>query len=315
MNNSTEIVSFILAAYHDIGDIKYFYFSIVTLLYFTIIFANVLLIAVIFVDRSLHEPLYLFLSNLSVNELYGSTALFPSLLVHIVSDTHEVSKAYCAVQIFCLYTYGSVEYCNLAIMSFDRYVSICYPLQYNNIMTHTRVYLLIVVSWLYSFIKFTITLSLSLSLQLCGNVIHKVYCDNYLLVKLSCSDTTVNNIYGLYGTMLSVAVPLIPISYSYAKILNICLKSSKETQQKALHTCTPHLASLLNFSVGCMFEIVQSRFNMAHVPSVVRTILSVYFLMCTPLFNPIVYGVRMTKIRKACKKILYPQRFSKLFSV
>ncbi|XP_021442635.2 olfactory receptor 11A1-like [Oncorhynchus mykiss] len=305
--NSTQF-TFILAGYSDIGHLKYLYFIILTVLYVSIVFANTVLIVVICMERSLHEPMYLFLCSLFVNDLYGTTGLFPALMTHLVSDDHTVSTGYCYIQIFVLYTYGSTEFINLAVMSYDRYLAICYPLQYNVIMTPSKVCILICVIWLYSFVKFTIQLSLTIRLRLCGNVIDKVYCDNYLVVKLACStsDTTVNNISGLCGIVLTVAVPLITIVFSYIKILTICLKSCIETRQKAFSTCSPHLASLLNFSFGCFLTLLQSRFDspMRNVPTVLHTFLSVYYLMCQPLLNPIVYGVRMAKIRQACKNIL-----------
>uniref|UniRef100_A0A4W5M749 Olfactory receptor n=1 Tax=Hucho hucho TaxID=62062 RepID=A0A4W5M749_9TELE len=308
MMNSTQFTSFILAGYSDSGQLKYLYFVIITVLYVSIVFANTVLIVVICMERSLHEPMYLFLCSLFVNELYGSTALFPALMTNLVSDAHAVSSVWCYLQIFVLYTYGSIEFSNLAAMSYDRYLAICYPLQYNNIMTPNKVCILICVIWLYSFTKFSIILSLTIRLQLCGNIIDKVYCENYLVVKLACSpsDTTVNNIYGIYSIVLSIVVPLITIVFSYIKILSICLKSSIETRQKAFSTCTPHLAALFNFSFGCFLNLLQSRFDrpMRNVPTLLHTILSVYYLMCQPLLNPIVYGVRMAKIRQACKNIL-----------
>ncbi|XP_035290491.1 olfactory receptor 1496-like [Anguilla anguilla] len=303
MENSSQVTFFILAAYDDVGHMKYFYFSIIIVLYISIIVANSLLIIVIFVDRNLHEPMYLFVCNLSVNELYGSTALLPMLLVNLLSDVHEIQRDYCIFQIFCLYTYGSVEFCNLAVMAYDRYVSICHPLEYHRMMTLGKVCLYILCVWIYSFCKFVITLSLSVRLQLCGNVMNKVYCDNYLLVKLACSDTTLNNIFGLIMMFLSVTLPFVLILYSYAKILEICFKSSS-ARAKALNTCTPHLVSLANFSFGCFFELLSSRSTTAAIASPGRQILSVYFLVLPPFLNPIIYGVRTEKVRKAFKKLL-----------
>ncbi|XP_067117131.1 olfactory receptor 10A3-like [Osmerus mordax] len=303
MENSTQFMSFVLSAYGNIGLLKYLYFAIISVLYMAIVFANTMLIVVISMERKLHKPMYLFLCSLLVNELYGSTAVLPVLMVQVLSDTHVVYIYYCYLQIFGIYTYVSIEFCNLAAMAYDRYVSICYPLQYHVIMTSNRVLIIIMLLWIYSFIKFSITLSLSVSLTMCGNIINKVYCDNYSLVKLACSDTTVNNYYGLFGIVLSVAVPLVPISFSYFKILRICLRSSKETRQKAISTCTPHLASLINFTFGCCFEILQSRFDMTHVPAVLRIIISLYFLVCQPLFNPVLYGLNLSIIRQQCKTL------------
>ncbi|XP_068588219.1 olfactory receptor 2A14-like [Cebidichthys violaceus] len=303
LNSTSSTLSyFSLGAYVRVGNVKYLYFMLTAMLYIIIAIVNISLIVVICMNRSLHEPMYLFLCSLFVNELYGSTGLFPFLLVQILSDIHTVSASLCFLQIYCLYTYASIEFCNLAVMSYDRYLAICYPLQYNTHMTFNKAVIFIAVLWFYSFVKFLITLSLNIRLTFCGNIINSLYCSNYLVVKLACSDTEVNNIYGLFSTVLTILVPLLPILYSYMKILQICFSGSKQTRQKAVSTCTPHLASLLNFSFGCCFEIVQSRFDMTSVPRVLRIILSLYFLIIQPLLNPIMFGLQMSKIRNTCKR-------------
>ncbi|KAM9852905.1 olfactory receptor 52D1-like [Aulostomus maculatus] len=263
------------------------------------------LIAVICVNRSLHEPMYMFLCSLFVNELYGSTGLFPFLLVQILSDIHTVSAPLCFLQIFCLYTYANVEFCNLAVMSYDRYLAICFPLQYNTHMMSRKVIRLIAIAWLFALLAVIVMISLNASLKLCGNIIERIYCDNYSVVKLACYDTTANNIYGLIYTFTVLAFLTTLNLYTYMRILKVCFSGSKQTRQKAVSTCTPHLASLLNFSCGCFLEVLQSRFSMSHVPNSFRIFLSLYFLIFQPLFNPILYGLNMTKIRTICKSLFF----------
>ncbi|XP_067364806.1 olfactory receptor 2K2-like [Channa argus] len=314
LNSSISNLSyFILGAYLNIGNLTYLYFVITALLYLVILLVNASLILVICMNRSLHEPMYMFLCSLFVNELYGSTGLFPFLLIQLLSDIHTVSAPLCIMQIFCIYTYGSVEFLNLAIMSYDRYLAICYPLQYNMRMTSHHVAVFIIVVWLFSFVKFLVTLSLNLQLPLCGNTINSLYCQNYLVVKLACSNTELNNIYGIVAILYSVFIPLFLIIFSYVKILKIIISGMSQMRQKALSTCVPHLVSLLNFTFGCCFEILQSRFDMTKVPSVLRIILSLYFLIIQPLLNPIMYGLQMSKIRQTyehllCGKISTAQR-------
>ncbi|XP_030633774.1 olfactory receptor 11A1-like [Chanos chanos] len=307
--NSTKVSSFVLVIYDDVGEMRYVYFTIFILIYIAIIFSNASLIGIICLRRTLHEPMYLFLCNLSVNDLYGSTALFPSMLIHLLSDYHTIPYASCFIQIFCLYTYCATELSTLAVISYDRYMSICYPLQYLRLITPCKVYILIFLTWLFSFAIVLTTISLSFSLQLCGNMIDRVYCDNFLVVRQACSDTTVNNIYGLFITVVVIGVTFSPILYSYIRILNICLRSSKEQKQKALNTCIPHIASLLNFSVGVLFVVIQGRYDLRHLPVVIRIVISVYFPACTPLFNPVMYGVRMTKIREEFKNVFNSKRY------
>ncbi|KAF0030999.1 hypothetical protein F2P81_017730 [Scophthalmus maximus] len=302
--NSSAVSHFTLSAYMDTGPWRYFFFLIVLCLYVLIVLSNVLLVVVICVNRSLHEPMYLFLCSLFVNELYGSTGLFPFLLLHILWDSHTVAAPLCFLQVFCVYTYASIQFSNLCVISYDRYLAICCPLQYNTRMTSNTVVMLIALSWFYPFLAICSLISLSASLRLCGNIINKVYCDNYSIVKLACSDTTVNNVYGIFYTFTTVALVIL-ILYTYMKILKVCFSGSKQTRQKAVSTCSPHLASIINFSSGCFFEIVQNRFNMKHVPNMLRIFLSLYWLTCQPLFNPLMYGLNITKIRITCKKVVF----------
>ncbi|XP_003457866.1 olfactory receptor 4S2-like [Oreochromis niloticus] len=311
MTNLSQVSYFIFSAYFDTGPFKYLYFTIVMSLYVFIFGSNLLLIVVICVNRSLHEPMYMFLCSLFVNELYGSTGLFPFLLLQILSDVHTVSAPLCFLQIFCLYTYANIEFYNLAIMSYDRYLAICYPLQqgssisYHTHMTLNKVAKLIVLTWLFPILNIVVMISLNASLQLCGHTVDTLYCNNYSVMKLACFDTTVNNIYGLVYTF-TVLIGLAFLNlFTYVKILKVCFSGSKQTRQKAISTCTPHLASLLNFSFGCFFEIVQSRFNMSRAPMILRVFLSIYFLTCQPVFNPVLYGLKLTKIQLICKSLLF----------
>ncbi|XP_054452393.1 olfactory receptor 142-like [Anoplopoma fimbria] len=306
MINSTQVSYFTFSAYFDTRIFKYLYFLIILTFYILIICSNVLLIAVICMNRSLHEPMYLFLCSLFVNELYGSTGLFPFLLVQILSDVHTVSAPLCFLQIFCLYSYGGVEFLTLAIMSYDRYLAICYPLHYHTRMTYNKIAVLTALIWLYPFLINTLFIAgLTVPLQLCSNIINKVYCDNYYVVKLACSDTTVNNIFGLSHLFTVILGLIIVILYSYMRILTVCFSGSKQTRQKAVSTCTPHLASLINFFCGAFFEMVQSRFNMKYLPNMLRIFLSLYWLICQPLLNPLLYGLKMSKIRIICRSLLF----------
>uniref|UniRef100_A0A8C4X696 Olfactory receptor n=1 Tax=Erpetoichthys calabaricus TaxID=27687 RepID=A0A8C4X696_ERPCA len=299
MDNSSYEPSFILAGYGQIDEMKYFYFSIVFLLYIITISANGVLISIICKEKSLHEPMFIFLCSLAVNGVLGSTALSPSLLVNLISNSHEISKAACLMQIFCLHTYCICELMILAVMGYDRFVSICHPLTYHTIINTSTVYKLSLMLWLFPFVSMAAFTISTAELPLCGKIIEKVYCDNYSVMRLACTDVIIYNIYGLIATFISLTPPLVLIIYSYVKIIKVCLKASKESQAKALTTCSPHLVTLLNFFASMGFEVIQSRFNMKHVPNA-----ALYFLIIPPLLNPVVYGLKMQQIKLRIIKIL-----------
>ncbi|XP_074534789.1 olfactory receptor 4E2-like [Halichoeres trimaculatus] len=312
MNNVTKFSHFSLGGFSETRFLKHIYFLVAMLIYMLILCANLLLIAVICRNRSLHEPTYMFPCSLFVNELFGSTAFFPLLLDQLLSDTHTVSVPLCFLQIFCLYTYVFVEFFTLTVISYDRYLAICYPLQYNSLMTFKNMSVNIAAAWLTACIYTVCTVSLSCTLQLCGNVINYIYCNNYSIVKLACSDTKVNNIYGLIFFAIAIFVPLTLIFHTYMRILRVCFSGSKQTRQKAVSTCTPHLVSLFNFAFGCCFEVIQSRLEMSSLPPLVPIFLSLYLFVCQPVLNPVIYGLKMTKIFDMCKSLFRSVLFIQL---
>ncbi|XP_036393563.1 olfactory receptor 52D1-like [Megalops cyprinoides] len=284
---------------------RYSYFLLVLILYLAIIISNSLLIGAIYLDRQFHKPMYFFVCNLCVNGLYGSMGLFPCLLVNILSDTHEISLSVCMLQTYCLHTYGICEFATLAVMAYDRYVSICNPLQYHRIMSSSTVIALISFVWLFSACHITVSIYLTSQVPLCEVHLQKLYCDNFALVKLACNDITLNNVLELISLVFAIVPQVSLIIYSYVRILKISLRLSGGSQVRAINTCTPHIMCLANFSISATFEALQSRFDMSKLPHTFRITASVYFLISAPLLNPIIYGMRSEAIRKIILKILH----------
>ncbi|KAL2096407.1 hypothetical protein ACEWY4_008555 [Coilia grayii] len=294
-------VTFTLEAYRRIHDQRFIFAAVLTLLYPVIIFGNLLIIYVVSVERTLHKPMYILICNLACINLYGGSSLAPFIVANFLSGTFQISWVACFIQIFYINTYGGCEIMNLMMMAFDRYISICFPLNYKNIMSPAVICICIICIWLIPLGRVTITLSITASLNICGNVIEKVYCDNYSVVKLACSDASANNIYGATVTIIYVFLPFFVIIYSYIRIILICLHLTRKGQTKVMNTCTPHLLSISTFFIGCAFELYQSRFDMSHVPYAGRVVLSLYFLILSPVLNPVIYGARTEKINEAIK--------------
>lgn len=272
------------------------YFCIFLIIYITIACESVVLIVVVYHDKSLHEPMYLLLCNLAVNGLYGGTALLPAMLSNLLSRSYEISLSFCQTQIFAVHTYAITEFTILAVMSYDRYVAICYPLLYHSIMPQ-KVVKLIVFTWLYPFLGFLVVLIFTLQLKFCERTIEKVYCMNYLLVKLACTDTSIVNIVGLLSVVLYTVPQIVMIFYTYAHILRVCIISFSSSKSKALRTCTPHLLAIVNYSIGCFCEIALSRFNNSSLSYHTKLFLSIYFLIFPPVLNPAIYGLSIQNIR------------------
>ena len=298
MDNTTSL-TFTMTAYAVLENYKHRLFAVFLLLYLVTLTLNSLLIVIIHQNKELRQPMNVFTCMLSINEIYGSSALIPAILYVLLSDTYEVPVEWCMAQVYFLHTYASAEFCFLAAMGYDRYVAICYPLHYHSIMSNSKISKLGALATLYPLILFGCYYSLTLQLSFCGKVVPKLYCVNMELVKNSCSNPMYISVVGLILILVLVMPQFVMIAFSYAQIARVCRKLSRESQSTALRTCIPHLLSLLNFTIGSIFEIIQSRFDMSHVAAEARIFLSLYFVIIPAIANPVLYGLG-TQIIRAC---------------
>ncbi|XP_056330366.1 olfactory receptor 51L1-like [Danio aesculapii] len=295
MDNGTY---FYFMLFDNLGYIRYALFTTGLILYCVIILFNVVIFITVFWDRTLHQPMYILISCLSVNSVYGTAGFFPRALIDLLSDTHSISREACFLQSFVIYSYIANENTILMLMALDRFVAISKPLQYHSIITPRFLTLLFLLNWAYSMLCIGVVAIFSAGLNMCGNKLWKVYCHNYEVVKLSCVNSIIVNIMGLYVLITTVIIPLSLIIYSYVKILIICQRSSSQFKRKSFQTVVPHIVVLLNFSVSVISEITLSRVVNLNMSVGLSIFLSLEFLLIPPILNPLVYGLSLSDIRK-----------------
>ncbi|XP_012738185.2 olfactory receptor 51E1-like [Fundulus heteroclitus] len=307
-NNSSHSSYFHLALFTDMGSLRYLYFSLCFLIYLLINCANVAIILTVCLERSLHQPMYVFICCLSFNSLRGAAGFFPRFLSDLLSDTHFISRLSCFVQVFVLYMYATGEMAILGIMAYDRFVAVCQPLRYRSKMTFRTVLRLIVLAELYPAFICSCCISLTIRLPLCGIKVQRLFCTNWPLVRLSCVDTGVNNIAGLLAMVATIFIPLLFVLYSYLRILLVSRRSSHELRGKALQTCLPHIVTCVNYSVCFVGELLLNRLRDDEINPLIVVALSLEFLIIPPIVNPLVYGLKLPQIRTVVFRY-----FSKIF--
>ncbi|XP_071361897.1 uncharacterized protein [Trachinotus anak] len=266
--------------------------------YLFIMVANISILSVIFIDKNLHQPMYLLFCNLSVSDMIGSTRLMPRLLIDMLQPPSErlISYYECVVQAFTTHMFGTTTHTVLMIMAFDRYVAICNPLRYATIMTNKMVIKLTVSAWGAAFVLVGILIGLTIRLNRCRIMIMNPYCDNASLFKLSCESVFINNVYGLTFTVVLLTVSIGSIVLTYAKITVVCLTSkNKSLNSKALKTCSTHLIVYLIMLVSGMISIALHRFPQY---SYYRKLSAILFVIVPGSLNPIIYGIQSKEIRK-----------------
>ncbi|XP_053347918.1 olfactory receptor 10J4-like [Clarias gariepinus] len=311
--NYSSVTYFTLEGHVELQKYRYGYFVVVLTLYLLIISCNGLVIYVILTNKSLHEPMYIFVAALLCNGLFGATAFYPKLLIDLLSEIQVISFESCIFQSFCIYTYGASEFTLLSAMAYDRYVSICNPLQYNTIVKMSTVKILLFCCWFLPSCEIGIGVLLTYQRELCKFKLKRIYCDVSSLTKLACGDFSVSNIYGLVVLSIGVFPPLIFVFFSYTRILSVCLMNSKDFRRKALQTCLPHLVIFTTHSITACFIIIHSRLE-GNIPHLFSMIMSVEILVIPPLFNPIIYGLKLKNILNRIRKIvLYLFSFKDFF--
>ncbi|XP_076863874.1 olfactory receptor 51E1-like [Brachyhypopomus gauderio] len=312
MDYFTNATYLTLEGHVELEKYRYVYFISNLAVYVIILLFNIVVIYVIFTNKRLHEPMYIFIAALLFNSLFGTIAFYPKLLSDLLSEQQVISYHACMLQAFCIYTFGMSEFTLLSAMAFDRYVSICKPLQYATLVKMSTVKKVLFLCWFLPSCENCLTAILTYQLHLCKFKLNRIYCSNYSIVKLSCGDISAYNLYGLFVLVVAVFPPVIFILFSYVRILAVCLKNSKDFRGKALQTCLPHLLIFISFSVTSCFEVINSRLE-ANMPQIIIMILSVEIVVVPPLINPIIYGLKLQEIFMRIKKILFGETKPMLF--
>uniref|UniRef100_A0A3Q3J3I5 G-protein coupled receptors family 1 profile domain-containing protein n=1 Tax=Monopterus albus TaxID=43700 RepID=A0A3Q3J3I5_MONAL len=228
------------------SEFTYPLFFLLLFVYVSLLFSNIAILVLIIIEKSLHQPMYMLFCNLSVNDLIGNTVLLPQLMAHIISTERFITYKQCVVQAFYSHMFGSASHMILIIMATDRYMAICHPLRYSSVMTTQTVIGLSATAWGSSVVLVSVLIGLTVRLPRCGSLIQNAYCDNASLFKLSCENVSINNIYGLFFTVLLFSCSIGGIAATYFRIALVCwIKKNKELNNKALQTCASHLVLYL----------------------------------------------------------------------
>ncbi|XP_047457399.1 olfactory receptor 6N2-like [Mugil cephalus] len=301
MDGKLNITYITLDGYVDVNKYRYLYFVIMFMSFILIICFNSTIVCIIAIHRNLHEPMYVFIAALLINSVIFSIVIFPKLLIDMLSEKQIISYQTCLFQWFVKYSFAGSEYFLLSAMSYDRYVSICKPLQYPMIMKKTTISMFLVLSWLLPACQTTVPVVMSTNIKLCYFTLKGISCSS-LVYKLHCVTSRLLHIYGLVALVNIIILPVLFIIFTYIRIFVITYRSCREVRKKAAQTCLPHLLVLIHFSCLSVFDVLMVRMGNSF-PQIVHLIIELQILLCHPLFNPIIYGLKMKEIHKHIRSL------------
>ncbi|XP_061447971.1 olfactory receptor 5F1-like [Rhineura floridana] len=302
MKNQSATMEFTLVGLTSSAELQTLLFGIFTLIYATALAGNFLLIFTICTCRKLHTPMYFLLINLSLVNVFSISVTTPKLLQTLWTHRKNISFYGCMVQMYLFLSALSTELFLLSFMAFDRYAAICHPLQYTVIMRKEVCILIASGVWIAGMVNSAVHTGLVLQLSFCdSNIINHLFCDLPPVLKLSCSDTHLNEmmafvadvILGICGCGLTIT--------SYCFILRAIFRiRSNEGKKKAFSTCSSHLIVVSFFFSSVIYTYIRpsSDYSLDNDKFV-----SLLYSVVTPVINPLIYSLRNKDVKEALKTI------------
>ena len=207
-SNYSEATDFILAGFRVRPELHILLFLLFLLIYTMILLGNVGMMVIIMTDPWLNTPMYFFLGNLSLIDLFYSSVIAPKAMSNFWSESKSISFAGCISQFFLFALFIVTEGFLLAVMAYDHFIAICNPLLYTVQMSTHLCVQLVAGSYFFGCISSVLQTSMTFTLSFCASrTIDHFYCDDRPLQKISCSDLNIHKLLFFSCAALSFCLP------------------------------------------------------------------------------------------------------------
>ncbi|XP_054850184.1 olfactory receptor 5A2-like [Eublepharis macularius] len=310
VDNLTCTTGFILMGLSNDRETQILLFVLILFIYSFTLVGNLGIILLVQTDSHLHTPMYFFLTHLSSVEICYVTSTIPQMLTHLLLGHGGVSLIQCALQMYVALAMGTAEAFLLGVMAYDRFLAICRPLIYATAMGRCRQLQLASGCWVGGFCVAVVCVIITFSHPFCGPCcVNHFICEIPMVLKLACDDThTTEFILFLFASM-DILIPFSVILISYGLILlSVFQMRSATGLRKAFSTCGSHLAVVTLFYGTTTFTYIIPQSERS--PSNEKQI-AVFYVVVTPLLNPIIYTLRNKDVHEAMAKLLRRLGFAK----
>ncbi|XP_050767953.1 LOW QUALITY PROTEIN: olfactory receptor 6F1-like [Gymnogyps californianus] len=296
--NGTGVEEFILLGFPGAWHSQVSLGIVFALTYSLTLIGNASFIVLVWMNSSLHTPMYFFLCNLSFLEIRYTVGIVPKAIGVMLGTSQTISFSVCILQLFFLLPLGSTECFLLSVMAYDRSSAICYPLRYSSLMNSVLSSQLVLSSWLGGFLAISLLAFLTSRLTFCGpDVINHFLCNIDSCLALSCSDTWPVELVTFLVSIIVVVASCVVTLISYVYITSSMLRlQSAHGQKKDFSICSAHLSVVTIWYDSTVFLYVKpSAENSLDLNKHVITSHTVV----TPLLNPFIYTLRNKEVKQA----------------
>ncbi|XP_003230534.4 olfactory receptor 11H6-like [Anolis carolinensis] len=302
--NGSTVKEFILLGFGVEQHKRHLLLLLFTVLYVLAVAENLTVIALVLVDTHLAQlPMYILLSHFSWLEVCYVTTTVPRMLFDLAFPYGVISFHACFLQFYIFFSLGFTECFFLSAMALDRYLAICHPLRYPQIMSKVTCYALVAVSWVCGFLGYIVPLTLISKLPFCGPIIDHFLCDPGPLLLLACPPLdSATFIWQFSMSVLLIVGNFLFVLLSYSVVIFTLMKPSYQgSRKKAFSTISFHLVVVTLFYGPVIGMYVtpdgESNFQLAKI-------ITTFYTAVTPFLNPLIYCLRNDQVREAVWRLL-----------
>ncbi|XP_049639005.1 olfactory receptor 10AD1-like [Suncus etruscus] len=303
--NGSTVTEFILVGFEKSSPSTRALLFVLFLAFYSLAMAmNGLIIFIAWTDPKLNSPMYFFLGHLSFLDICFISTTIPQMLIHLVVRNHIVSFLSCMTQMYLVFGVGVAEAILLAFMAYDRYVAICHPLNYAQIMNQQVCGRLVSTSWFFGLVNGIFLEYISFRNPFCrDNHVENFFCEAPIVIALSRGNPQFSMKMIFLDAIIVLLSPMALIVISYARILASILgrASSSGGRGKTFSTCGSHLTVIIFLYTSAMFSYMNPRST--HGPDKDKP-LSLLYTIITPMCNPIIYSFRNKEMKGAMRRAL-----------
>ncbi|XP_054850158.1 olfactory receptor 11G2-like [Eublepharis macularius] len=301
--NETRVQEFVLLGFGVGQQGRLLLLIFFGILYVITLAENFTIIALVVLDSHLSRlPMYILLGNFAWLEICFVSNTAPRMLFDLASPYGIISFRDCFLQFYFFFSFGVTENFFLSAMALDRYLAICHPLYYPQIMTPETCHNLVVACWICGFLGYLVPVLVVSKLTFCGaNVIDHFMCDTGPLLSLACPPLgiapLVCQIFGSFLIIVNVLFALL----SYGSVIFTLMRPSFEgSRRKAFSTISFHLVVVTLFygPVGGMYLLPDGKHQ-----SNVTKIVTLFYTSLTPFLNPMIYCLRNDQVKEAVGRL------------